>query len=133
VFSKIGVSNYLGYSAKKSKANGCVDILAITTFENLKRYLVGHFQMNYRSRAAFKLLELNMSHSLINRKNVVFDFGCSPGGWSQISSTLAKSTESNPTVFGIDLLHTPDVVENLNLVGRSQNNGRRYLFRRILV
>ncbi|ADZ93273.1 23S rRNA (uridine(2552)-2'-O)-methyltransferase RlmE [Marinomonas mediterranea] len=42
----------------------------------------------YRSRASYKLLELNDKDKLIKPGNLVMDLGSAPGGWSQIASKL---------------------------------------------
>ncbi len=47
----------------------------------------------YRSRSAFKLLEMNKKFKLLNKSSLVLDLGSSPGGWSQVASkeiTLGK-------------------------------------------
>ncbi|MCL4332677.1 MAG: RlmE family RNA methyltransferase [Candidatus Thermoplasmatota archaeon] len=53
---------------------------------------------NYRSRAAFKLLELQDKFSVISPGNRVLDIGGSPGGWSQVAHEI-----SGETVLCIDL------------------------------
>ena len=62
--------------------------------------------MDYRGRSAFKLLEINIRHKIINNGDRVYDLGCCPGGWLQVASELTGSTASDPLVCGIDLLHT---------------------------
>ena len=53
----------------------------------------------YRSRAAFKLAEIDDRFHLISRDARVIDLGCAPGGWLQIA--LERGARS---VVGIDLL-----------------------------
>ena len=55
----------------------------------------------YRSRAAYKLLEMDRKHRLLRRGDRVIDLGCAPGGWSQVS--CARVGEGGE-VIGIDLL-----------------------------
>jgi 23S rRNA (uridine2552-2'-O)-methyltransferase len=53
----------------------------------------------YRSRAAFKLIELDEKYHLIRKGARVIDLGAAPGGWSQVA--LARGASR---VIGIDLL-----------------------------
>ncbi len=53
----------------------------------------------YRSRAAFKLIELDEKFSLLSKGSIIVDLGAAPGGWSQIA------VEHNAgLVIGIDIL-----------------------------
>jgi len=54
----------------------------------------------FRSRAAYKLLEINNSYHIIARGMYVVDFGCAPGGWLQAAS---KAVGPNGRVLGIDI------------------------------
>ncbi|WP_324073998.1 MAG: RlmE family RNA methyltransferase [Erythrobacter sp.] len=54
----------------------------------------------YRSRAAYKLIELDEKFGLLKGATRVVDLGIAPGGWSQVAR--AKSPKSQ--VVGIDLL-----------------------------
>ncbi|MET1124574.1 MAG: SAM-dependent methyltransferase [Archaeoglobaceae archaeon] len=45
-------------------------------------------KLGYRSRAAFKLLQMNKTFRLIKEGNWVLDLGASPGGWSQVAVEL---------------------------------------------
>lgn len=58
----------------------------------------------YRSRAAFKLIELNERHKLLHRGTRVVDLGAAPGGWSQVAAREVGSTDEHPLVVGIDYL-----------------------------
>ena len=40
--------------------------------------------MAYRSRAAFKLMEIDDKHNLLRKNTRVIDVGAAPGGWSQV-------------------------------------------------
>tara|TARA_B100001996_G_C18592875_1_gene566755 strand:+ start:342 stop:959 length:618 start_codon:yes stop_codon:yes gene_type:complete len=46
--------------------------------------------LGYRSRSAFKLLELNDKFKFISQNTNLLDVGSSPGGWSQIASSIVK-------------------------------------------
>jgi len=45
-------------------------------------------KLGYRSRAAFKLLQMNRTFKLIREGDWVLDLGASPGGWSQVAVEL---------------------------------------------
>ena len=47
--------------------------------------------LGFRSRASFKLLELNNKFKFIKKDINLLDLGSSPGGWSQIASQIIKS------------------------------------------
>ncbi len=63
----------------------------------------------YRSRAAFKLMELDDKYQFLKPGMTVLDLGAAPGGWLQIAAARIKSTPKKPRVFGIDLLDIPPV------------------------
>lgn len=56
----------------------------------------------YRSRAAFKLIELDEKYGLLKGVKGVVDLGIAPGGWSQVVRRKSPSAK----VAGIDLLPT---------------------------
>jgi len=60
---------------------------------------------NYRSRAAYKLLELDERFELLKGVKAVVDLGIAPGGWSQV--VRRKAPQAN--VVGIDLLPTDPI------------------------
>jgi 23S rRNA (uridine2552-2'-O)-methyltransferase len=60
----------------------------------------------YRSRAAYKLLEIAQRDRLLARGMIVVDLGAAPGGWSQVAAELV-GTEG--TVLAVDILDMPRV------------------------
>ena len=59
----------------------------------------------YRSRAAYKLMELDEKFALLKGAKRVVDLGIAPGGWSQVVRKLAPRA----AVVGIDLLPTEPI------------------------
>ncbi|WP_319773569.1 RlmE family RNA methyltransferase [Breoghania sp.] len=66
-------------------------------------------QEGYRSRAVFKLLEINEKHDFIKPGLRVVDLGAAPGGWSQIVSAEVGSTDEDPHVVAIDFLDMDEI------------------------
>ena len=58
----------------------------------------------YRSRSAFKLMELDARYKLLRPGMRVVDLGAAPGGWSQVAAKAVGSPEAAPLVVGIDSL-----------------------------
>jgi 23S rRNA (uridine2552-2'-O)-methyltransferase len=57
----------------------------------------------YRSRAAFKLIEIDEKHRLLKPGMTVVDLGAAPGGWSQIAAERVGSAEGRGQVLAVDL------------------------------
>lgn len=53
----------------------------------------------FRSRAAYKLLEIDEKYNILQRQSLIVDLGCAPGGW--IQAALRKKCA---TIIGVDLL-----------------------------
>ena len=47
--------------------------------------------LGYRSRASFKLLELNKKYKFIKNNSNLLDLGSYPGGWSQVANQIIKA------------------------------------------
>src|SRR5512142_458761 len=63
----------------------------------------------YRSRAAFKLLEIDDKFRFLKPGMAVADRGAAPGGWSQIAAKRVGSVEGKGKVVAIDLLEMPEI------------------------
>ena len=66
---------------------------------------------NYRSRAAYKLLELDERFGLLKGVHAVVDLGIAPGGWSQV----VRRKTPQASIAGIDLLPT-DPIEGVTIL-----------------
>lgn len=64
----------------------------------------------WRSRAAFKLLEIDEKFHLLQPGQKIVDLGAAPGGWSQVAAKAVKSAEGRGKVVGIDLLDIEPIV-----------------------
>ncbi|HXV50652.1 MAG TPA: RlmE family RNA methyltransferase [Nitrosopumilaceae archaeon] len=60
----------------------------------------------YRSRATYKLRELNNAYRIIGPGFYVLDLGCAPGGWTQVAVKLAGNKGK---VMGIDTVYVEDI------------------------
>ena len=72
----------------------------------LRRHFNDHYvqaaqKAGYRSRAVFKLLEVQEKDRIIRPGQVVVDLGAAPGGWSQIAAPLVGKSG---TVIAMDIL-----------------------------
>ena len=63
-------------------------------------------EAGYRSRAAYKLLQINKSHKLIENSNLIIELGSAPGGWSQV---IAKLKKEKTKCHAFDLLQMENV------------------------
>lgn len=66
-------------------------------------YVAAAKEHGYRSRAAFKLIQLNEKYKFLSRHKVIVDLGCAPGGWSQIAASFLKGSGK---LVGLDILPT---------------------------
>jgi 23S rRNA (uridine2552-2'-O)-methyltransferase len=64
----------------------------------------------YRSRAAYKLLELEQRFHLLRPGMAVVDLGAAPGGWSQVAARRVGAVDGKGKVIAIDLLEMPEIV-----------------------
>ena len=63
-------------------------------------------EQGFRSRAAYKLKEINKSYRIIGPGSYVLDLGCAPGGWSQVAQ---KISGNQGKVLGIDMAFVEEI------------------------
>ena len=63
----------------------------------------------YRSRAAYKLIEIDDKYKLFKPGGRIVDLGAAPGGWSQIAAERVRAKEGRGRVIGIDLLEVEPI------------------------
>ena len=66
---------------------------------------------NYRSRSAFKLLEIIEKYRPLRKAQNIIDLGCAPGGWLQVMRELRPQA----TILGVDLLEI-EPIDKVNFI-----------------
>ena len=67
-------------------------------------YVAEARRLGYRSRAAFKLIELDERFHFLRPGQRVVDLGAAPGGWTQIAVRQVEAERGKGRVVGLDLL-----------------------------
>ena len=85
----------------------------------------------YRSRAAFKLLEIEKKFRIFKNKFKVIDLGAAPGGWSQVALKIL-STNKNKKIVAVDIQEI-NPIEGINFIkGDILDNNILYEIKNIL-
>ncbi len=66
-------------------------------------YVAAAKREGYRSRAAYKLLEIDDKLHLLRQGQVVVDLGATPGGWSQVASKRIRAEQGEGRLIAIDI------------------------------
>src|SRR5919107_304601 len=66
-------------------------------------YVAEAKKRGYRSRAAFKLLQIDDQFRLLKPGGRVVDLGAAPGGWTQVAVERVKPAKGSGVVIGIDI------------------------------
>ena len=61
-------------------------------------------RQGYRSRSAFKLIQLDQKFDLLKKGYLVVDLGAAPGGWTQIAADRVNLKRFSGKVVGLDIL-----------------------------
>lgn len=69
-------------------------------------YVTESKRLGYRSRAAFKLIQLDEKYKFLGKGKTIADLGCAPGGWTQIA---VERNKGSGQVVGIDILETEPI------------------------
>lgn len=70
-------------------------------------YVAESKKQGYRSRAAFKLIQLDEKFKFLGRGKTIVDLGCAPGGWTQIA---VERNKGSGHVIGLDILETEPIL-----------------------
>lgn len=66
--------------------------------------------MGYRSRAAFKLVQMDEQLNLLKPGQNIVDLGAAPGGWTQIIVDKVKPEKTGAKVVALDILPMDDII-----------------------
>ena len=90
-------------------------------------------ERGYRSRASFKILEINEKFKLFKKGNKVLDLGSAPGGWSQMlvdivgeNNILAVDILPMEEIAGVKFIKKDFLAEDATKVILEQMNGQKY-------
>ena len=72
-------------------------------------YVLKAQREGFRSRAAYKLKEIDDKYKLLKPGMAVVDLGAAPGGWSQIAAAKVGAVDGKGKVVAIDLLEMPEI------------------------
>ncbi len=70
-------------------------------------------QRGFKSRAAFKLIQLQKKYGIIKKGDKVLDLGCAPGGWLQVSSSYVGK---EGMVIGVDKKPVKGMPKNVRTI-----------------
>ena len=71
-------------------------------------------KLGYRSRSAFKLIEIDDKYEILKPGYRVVDLGAAPGGWCQVAAKRVKAEEGKGKVVAIDM-HSMDPIPSVTI------------------
>jgi 23S rRNA (uridine2552-2'-O)-methyltransferase len=78
-------------------------------------YVAEARRLGFRSRSAFKLVELDDKYRLLKPGQRVVDLGAAPGGWSQVAAERTKAAEGRGKVIALDM-HSMDPIAGVTIL-----------------
>ena len=95
-------------SAKEVRGRHQLTVRVKTSLERQLNdpYVAESKRLGYRSRAAFKLIQLDEKYRFLGKGRTIVDLGCAPGGWTQVAVMRNKGTGQ---VVGMDILETQPI------------------------
>ena len=72
-------------------------------------YVAQAKRQGWRSRAAFKLIEIDDKYHFLKPGLTVVDLGAAPGGWSQVAAKRVGAANDKGKIIAIDLLEMPEI------------------------
>ena len=82
------------------------------------KYFLEAKKFGYRSRSAFKLLEINKKFQILKKGQNALDIGAAPGGWSQILVQKIFSKKKRNIIISVDLKELKKI-QNLNSIKKN--------------
>lgn len=80
-------------------------------------YVAEARRLGFRSRAAFKLIEIDDRLRLLRPGQTIVDLGAAPGGWTQVALERTKAAETNARIIALDRLEIEAISGAELLVG----------------
>jgi len=74
-------------------------------------------EQGYRSRAAFKLTQINRKFHFLENAKIVIDLCAAPGGWTQVASRTMSNKTGGTILLAVDLLPVRAIPNVITLVG----------------
>jgi 23S rRNA (uridine2552-2'-O)-methyltransferase len=78
-------------------------------------YVAEARRLGYRSRAAFKLIEIDDKYRFLKPGQRILDLGAAPGGWSQVAAARVKAVEGSGKVIAVDM-HGMDPIAGVTIL-----------------
>lgn len=72
-------------------------------------YVIEAQKQGYRSRAVFKIMQMDDKLNFLKPGQVIIDLGAAPGGWTQLAVERVNPTKTDGLIVGLDILEMDDL------------------------